>query len=186
MQWLNAKQGKSKALNMALFNSGGKYIINIDGKNYDVIKDDDMIITLNENLAYVLTVKPKTFVINVKENVYTTLTGVENNVPDSEVFGDDQVNAIQATGQQYNQDAVVEFVRNADDRQLAEIIITNESGDVLMNVKLIDENYIVEIFDTEHGFDIKLTNYGTVKLTYTTIGNLNLRLDYKEFVIIQN
>ena len=30
MQWLNAKQGKSRALNMALFNSGGKYIINID------------------------------------------------------------------------------------------------------------------------------------------------------------
>lgn len=30
MQWLNAKQGKSKALNMALFNSDGKYIIHID------------------------------------------------------------------------------------------------------------------------------------------------------------
>lgn len=30
MQWLNAQQGKSKALNMALFNSKGKYIINID------------------------------------------------------------------------------------------------------------------------------------------------------------
>lgn len=30
MQWLNAKQGKSKALNMALFNSGGKYIVHID------------------------------------------------------------------------------------------------------------------------------------------------------------
>lgn len=30
MQWLNSKQGKSKALNLALFNSGGKYIINID------------------------------------------------------------------------------------------------------------------------------------------------------------
>ena len=30
MQWLNAKQGKSKALNLALFNSKGKYIINID------------------------------------------------------------------------------------------------------------------------------------------------------------
>lgn len=30
MQWLNAKQGKSKALNMALFNSKGKYIIHID------------------------------------------------------------------------------------------------------------------------------------------------------------
>ncbi len=30
MQWLNAKQGKSKALNMALFNAQGKYIIHID------------------------------------------------------------------------------------------------------------------------------------------------------------
>ena len=30
MQWLNANQGKSKALNMALFNSEGKYIIHID------------------------------------------------------------------------------------------------------------------------------------------------------------
>lgn len=30
MQWMNAKQGKSKALNMALFNSEGKYIVHID------------------------------------------------------------------------------------------------------------------------------------------------------------
>lgn len=30
MQWLNASQGKSKALNLALFNANGKYIINID------------------------------------------------------------------------------------------------------------------------------------------------------------
>lgn len=30
MRWLNAKQGKSKALNLALFNSHGKYIIHID------------------------------------------------------------------------------------------------------------------------------------------------------------
>lgn len=30
MQWMKAEQGKSKALNMALFNSRGKYIIHID------------------------------------------------------------------------------------------------------------------------------------------------------------
>lgn len=30
MQWLNARQGKSRALNLALYNSDGKYIINID------------------------------------------------------------------------------------------------------------------------------------------------------------
>lgn len=30
MQWLNAEQGKARALNLALYNSFGKYIINID------------------------------------------------------------------------------------------------------------------------------------------------------------
>lgn len=30
MQWLNAEQGKSRALNLALFNSAGKYIVHID------------------------------------------------------------------------------------------------------------------------------------------------------------
>lgn len=30
MQWLNAKQGKSRALNLALFNAEGKYIIHVD------------------------------------------------------------------------------------------------------------------------------------------------------------
>lgn len=42
MQWLNAKQGKSKALNMAIFNTSAKYIINIDsdGKLHpDAIKN---------------------------------------------------------------------------------------------------------------------------------------------------
>ena len=34
MQWLNAKQGKSKALNLALFNSDGKYIIHIEVTEY--------------------------------------------------------------------------------------------------------------------------------------------------------
>lgn len=50
MQWVNAKQGKSKALNMAIFNSEGKYIIHIDsdGKLHkDAIKN--MIIRFEEN-----------------------------------------------------------------------------------------------------------------------------------------
>lgn len=34
MQWLNAEQGKSRAMNLALYNSGGKYIINIDSDGY--------------------------------------------------------------------------------------------------------------------------------------------------------
>lgn len=34
MTWLNARQGKSRALNMALFNSEGKYIVHIDSDGY--------------------------------------------------------------------------------------------------------------------------------------------------------
>lgn len=34
MQWLNAQQGKSRALNLALYNSEGKYIIHIDSDGY--------------------------------------------------------------------------------------------------------------------------------------------------------
>lgn len=34
MQWLNARQGKSRALNLALYNSAGKYIINIDSDGF--------------------------------------------------------------------------------------------------------------------------------------------------------
>lgn len=30
MQWMNSEQGKSRALNLALYNSDGKYIINLD------------------------------------------------------------------------------------------------------------------------------------------------------------
>ncbi|KHD38682.1 glycosyl transferase [Clostridium acetobutylicum] len=50
MRYMNSKQGKSKALNMALFNSAGKYIIHIDsdGKlHYDAIKN--MIVRFEKN-----------------------------------------------------------------------------------------------------------------------------------------
>lgn len=45
MQWLNSKQGKSKALNMALFNAKGKYIIHIDS---DGSLDKDAIMNIVE------------------------------------------------------------------------------------------------------------------------------------------
>ena len=34
IQWLNAEQGKSRALNLALYNSKGKYVINMDSDGY--------------------------------------------------------------------------------------------------------------------------------------------------------
>ena len=34
MQWLSSEQGKSRALNLAIYNGGGKYIVNIDSDGY--------------------------------------------------------------------------------------------------------------------------------------------------------
>lgn len=50
MRYMNAKQGKSKALNMALFNSEGKYIIHIDSDgnlHRDAIKN--MVVRFEQN-----------------------------------------------------------------------------------------------------------------------------------------
>lgn len=43
LKWMNARQGKSKALNMALFNSEGKYIVHIDS---DGVLQKDALINL--------------------------------------------------------------------------------------------------------------------------------------------
>lgn len=43
IKWMNAQQGKSKALNMALFNSKGKYIIHLDS---DGIMHEDALLNL--------------------------------------------------------------------------------------------------------------------------------------------
>jgi len=57
INWLNAKQGKSKALNLALFNSGGKYIIHIDsdGKLDSVALSKVVTMFENENDVHAIT-----------------------------------------------------------------------------------------------------------------------------------
>lgn len=53
MNWLNSKQGKSKALNLALFNSHGKYIIHIDSDGIlhpDALKNMVTKFEQNENV----------------------------------------------------------------------------------------------------------------------------------------
>lgn len=49
ISWLNSKQGKSKALNLALFNSSGKYIIHIDSDGILHPKALKNVITKMEN-----------------------------------------------------------------------------------------------------------------------------------------
>ena len=43
MWWMHSKQGKSKALNKAIFNSNGKYIINIDS---DGVLDENALMNI--------------------------------------------------------------------------------------------------------------------------------------------
>ena len=53
MQWLNAEQGKSRALNLALYNSDGKYIINLDS---DGILEKNALVNLITRFEQILTV----------------------------------------------------------------------------------------------------------------------------------
>lgn len=50
--WMNSKQGKSKALNLALFNSSGKYIIHIDSDGILHPKALKNVVTKMENEAH--------------------------------------------------------------------------------------------------------------------------------------
>lgn len=49
MNWMNAKQGKSKALNLALFNSSSKYVLHIDSDGFLEKSSVRNVVTMFEN-----------------------------------------------------------------------------------------------------------------------------------------
>ena len=53
-------------------------------------------------------ISPKQYSVNVLENLYSDLAQVENETPTA-VEGDDQINDLIASGQEYSSNAVVEL-----------------------------------------------------------------------------
>lgn len=189
----------------------GKYDIKLEGGEFkfndvveteilvDEILVDELVVDMNKNCSLTLTVSPKLYEVNVSENVYTTLTAVFNNAPDTSVAVGDQVNNLSANGQNFNNSAVIEFVRKTSDRQLSAIFITgNDSddeiviefnGDRFVTYKLIHEEdgsitkTVVEL--SGYGFKLDIVSETSGKLTYITQNDINIRFDYKMFKVIR-
>ena len=179
----------------------GKYNINvketpdkIEKEDFDIINKGDVLFTLDQNYICEITVSPKLYQINVEENLYTHLLAVRENAPDTSVEKAEQVNALQSSGQHYNANALITFVRKTEDRELSTVFISNnDNEDNLMIVfsekaytvyKIVEdgENEVVNLKD--YGFTLTLTETN-VNLTYVTYSNVDIRFDYKLYKVIQ-
>ena len=180
----------------------GKYTITFNGETYDKLvfggaSDESAVISLDENKNMELKIEPNVYEFTVEEKLYSTLEQVEGKTP-----GDDGVNKNEFTdverSQRYNEMATIEFARTAGDRELYAIELTgNDDSDVIRIiiddkgcVAYVDLDTDGEYSDTEiinledKGLRLDVTEYGTVKLTYTPYNVLNISLEYKLYKII--
>ena len=177
----------------------GKYNISVVSDSYDetfdVVNFGDIIIALNKNHVYSITVTPKEYNIDVEEYVYETLDQIQTINP-SEVLPENMVNNMSSSGQSYNETAVLEFTRNiAGNRVLYSVVISNndmkkQSGFETIEIVFDGENYVAyadgEVVDlVSLGYAIELTESEKVKLTYKTYNNISIRLDYKDYKVIE-
>ncbi|MBO5955023.1 MAG: hypothetical protein J6Q13_03560, partial [Clostridia bacterium] len=181
----------------------GKYTITFNS-TYDVLNLNDEIISLDENKQLTLEIAPKTYNVVIEENVYTTLAEVATSSPKVETS---QVNGVDNSQKQqtYNNLTILEFrrfiedVESVDDRELSEVYITGNDFEDLILIEFNGDEFEVykvvgdvknptkkELVDlSSYGFAIELTGYGTVRLTYTTFNNINVRFDYKLYKTIR-
>jgi len=167
----------------------GKYNVEFDGNIYNSINSGEKVITLDKDYTYVIKITPKTFVVSLDEYVYNDLYQVIEGNP--ELVESGHVNNMQHQGQNYKDNAEIEFVRNASDRQLSAIYISGNDNVDQYIIVFDGENFVVYLNDIEEDnivylteYAITLTAYGTIKLTYTTNNDISLRLEYKDYKFI--
>ena len=170
-----------------------KYDIDCNGIVCDEINLGDIVITLDQNYYYVITITPKNYQISVDEYIYDSLSQIDSANPTLVTSG--AVNNMTAKGQYYNADTVVEFIREVSgDRQLSAVHISgNDKTDNLIVVfngnmfevykNSIDNDNKVNIYD--YGYMLEITNYNTVKLRYVTLNDLSIRFEYKDYKTIR-
>ncbi|MBR4998582.1 MAG: hypothetical protein IKY10_01760, partial [Clostridia bacterium] len=179
----------------------GKYDITITEtpetvatEKFDIIQRGDVEFVLTEDYVCELTISPKQYAVNVQENLYTTLSAVRDNNPDTAVTNENQVNAMQASGQKYNEQATIQFVRKTEDRELSSLFISKNDNEDNLVIEFVNNAYyaykILEGGDKEsvnlisYGFNI-VVNGNYVTLTYVTYNDIDIRFDYKLYKIIQ-
>lgn len=175
----------------------GKYTINFNSEDFDKL---DATLVLDQDYNLTIKISPKIYGVVVDEYVYKTLDQVVNSNPEVE---DEHVNGITESSKQqiYNRTATIEFNRVvANDRQLSSIRLSgNDIAETIiidLNGETIGKPYIIVVNDdgVEEKQEVKLSDYGfvlsanngKVSLTYKTSNELNIRLDYKQYKVIDS
>ena len=179
----------------------GKYDITVDEtpntiqtEKFDIINKGDVKFTLTEDYVCKITISPKQYSVNVQENLYTTLSAVRDNTPDTSVTEENYVNAIQASGQKYNEQATLQFVRKTEDRELSTLFISKNDNEDNLVIEFVNNVYSAyKITEQGEKENVNLLSYGFnimvsenfVKLTYVTYNDIDVRFDYKLYKVIQ-
>ena len=172
-----------------------KYDIAFNGNTYDIINKGEIVIILDQSYSYAITITPKVFNVTVSENIYNDLTQLENGTPESVTTN--QVNNMNIQGQtSYYSVTTLEFTRvarNADgalDRELSTIYIEDNDSDKVVIVDFDGTTFTatvdgVEVDLADYNYSISVNNR-TVKLTYITLNNISITLDYKDYKVISS
>ncbi len=170
-----------------------KYDIIFDGNTYDVININDFVITLYNDYIYLIEIKPKQYGVEISENLYSSLTQLKEQAPDSVTTN--QVNNLNVIGQSvYNSTTTLEVTRVAykydltTDRELYRIIIEDNDAVETIIVEFDGVNFVALVDDEEidladHGYFVEISG-NIAKLTYTTLSNISITLDYKDYKVI--
>ena len=154
---------------------------------------------MDSNKSLTVIISPKQFNVEVDENVYKTLQEIENSTPTEELA---QVNGITDINKQqtYNTTAVININRVVEDRELCAILIENNDLDtVVSGVKsiLIEFNntsfvsYVVDELGNKTATQLTDLPYfvqiegDDVVLSYQTLDDIKLTIDYKLYKIIK-
>lgn len=161
----------------------------------NVVDIQDLIITLDQDYTYLLTIQPNLYQINIEEYLYDDLTSVLEGRPVKIEDINNQVNGIISRKHYFNQNTEIQLARKTSDRVLSTIYISENDLDVDIVVEFTSTNFVAyKLIDGTTREPIDLSSCGIeidttaiaekVVIRYTTYNNLSVRFDYKEIKVI--
>lgn len=162
-------------------------------------------ILLNEDKLVEIQIRPLEYNVNITENIYTNITDLKNQTPTKVVENPVNGFTINQGGKDYSKDAIITFNASAEDRTLKAIYIhgNGENGQNLVilvdngtikygTFTIVGENenqqFVIELEDktpADYGYDVEFNKHtNKVIISYTTFGDVNIRIDYVDFKTI--
>ncbi len=167
----------------------GKYNINFNDVDYDIIGRGAVLITLDQNCDYTLTVEPKAYNIQEEYYLYTTLDAVDKNIPDLTI---EDVNSIENGGYVYNSIAKLLVNRKPSEGELYAMIISGNDYEndlvIIFNNNMckaykVVEDEKIEIDLQDYDIEIKFAD-AVIEFAYLINNHINIRFEYKQYKLI--